>query len=54
MQDRAQRIARDRLIAHCHLVFYMLIGGVLIPIFGLMMIGDGSILDGLSTLTTSR
>ncbi|MFY0603693.1 MAG: solute:sodium symporter family transporter [Flavobacteriaceae bacterium] len=29
----------------------LLIGGILIPIFGLMMIGeDGSILDGLSTL----
>jgi SSS family solute:Na+ symporter len=32
----------------------LLIGGVLIPIFGLMMIGDGSILDGLSTLTTEN
>ncbi len=28
----------------------LLIGGLLIPIFGLMMIGDGSISDGLSTL----
>ena len=32
----------------------LLIGGVLIPIFGLMMIGDGSILDGLSSLTTEN
>lgn len=32
----------------------LLIGGVLIPIFGLMMIGDGSILDGLSILTTEN
>ena len=32
----------------------LLIGGVLIPIFGLMMIGDGSILEGLSTLTTEN
>jgi len=32
----------------------LLIGGILIPIFGLMMIGDGSILDGLSTLTTQN
>jgi len=32
----------------------LLIGGVLIPIFGLMMIGDGSILDGLSALTTEN
>lgn len=29
----------------------LLIGGILIPIFGLMLIGDGNILDGLSTLT---
>jgi SSS family solute:Na+ symporter len=29
----------------------LLIGGILIPVFGLMMIGDGSILDGLSILT---
>ena len=32
----------------------LLIGGILIPIFGLMMIGDGSILDGLSTLTSEN
>lgn len=32
----------------------LLIGGILIPVFGLMMIGDGSILDGLSTLTTEH
>ena len=32
----------------------LLIGGILIPIFGLMMIGDGSILEGLSTLTTEN
>jgi SSS family solute:Na+ symporter len=32
----------------------LLIGGILIPIFGLMMIGDGSIMDGLSTLTTEH
>nr|WP_199099745.1 solute:sodium symporter family transporter [Gaetbulibacter sp. 4G1] len=32
----------------------LLIGGILIPIFGLMMIGDGSVLDGLSTLTTEN
>ncbi|MDB4175778.1 solute:sodium symporter family transporter [Flavobacteriaceae bacterium] len=32
----------------------LLIGGILIPIFGLIMIGDGSILDGLSTLTTEH
>ena len=32
----------------------LLIGGILIPIFGLMMIGDGSILDGISTLTTEN
>jgi SSS family solute:Na+ symporter len=32
----------------------LLIGGVLIPIFGLMMIGDGSVLDGLSILTTEN
>ncbi|NOY48841.1 MAG: solute:sodium symporter family transporter [Chlorobi bacterium] len=29
----------------------LLIGGVLIPVFGLMAIGDGNILDGISTLT---
>lgn len=28
----------------------LLIGGLLIPIFGLMMVGDGSILQGISTL----
>ncbi len=32
----------------------LLIGGILIPIFGLMMIGDGSIMDGLSILTTEN
>ncbi|MEH6536346.1 MAG: solute:sodium symporter family transporter [Psychroserpens sp.] len=32
----------------------LLIGGILIPIFGLMMIGDGSIMDGISTLTTEN
>ena len=32
----------------------LLAGGILIPIFGLMMIGDGSILDGLNTLTTEN
>ena len=32
----------------------LLIGGILIPIFGLMMIGDGSLLDGLSVLTTEN
>lgn len=32
----------------------LLVGGILIPIFGLMMIGDGSILDGLNTLTTEN
>ncbi|MDC0177542.1 solute:sodium symporter family transporter [Polaribacter sp.] len=32
----------------------LLAGGILIPIFGLMMIGDGSLLDGLSTLTTEN
>ncbi|QHI39214.1 putative symporter YidK [Kordia antarctica] len=32
----------------------LLIGGILIPIFGLLMIGDGSILDGLNTLTTEN
>ncbi len=32
----------------------LLIGGILIPVFGLMMIGDGSIFDGLSTLTTEN
>ena len=32
----------------------LLIGGILIPIFGLMMIGDGSLLEGLNTLTTEN
>ncbi|WP_439151336.1 solute:sodium symporter family transporter [Winogradskyella sp.] len=32
----------------------LLIGGILIPIFGLMMIGDGNLLDGLSILTTEN
>ncbi|MDB4289540.1 solute:sodium symporter family transporter [Flavobacteriaceae bacterium] len=32
----------------------LLIGGILIPVFGLMMIGDGSLLDGLSILTTEN
>ena len=32
----------------------LLIGGILIPIFGLMMIGDGSVIDGLSILTTEN
>jgi SSS family solute:Na+ symporter len=32
----------------------LLIGGVLIPIFGLMMIGDGNLLDGISILTTEN
>ncbi len=32
----------------------LLIGGILIPIFGLMMIGDGSVLDGLSILTAEN
>ncbi|MBT4679532.1 MAG: solute:sodium symporter family transporter [Flavobacterium sp.] len=32
----------------------LLIGGLLIPVFGLMMIGDGSLLDGLSILTTEN
>lgn len=32
----------------------LLIGGILIPIFGLMLVGDGSILDGLSTLTAEN
>ena len=32
----------------------LLIGGILIPVFGLMMIGDGNIIDGLSTLTTEH
>jgi len=32
----------------------LLVGGILIPIFGLMMIGDGSMMDGLSILTTEN
>lgn len=32
----------------------LLVGGILIPIFGLMMIGEGNILDGLSILTTEN
>ena len=32
----------------------LLIGGILIPVFGLMMIGDGSILDGLNILTAEN
>ncbi|WP_411767301.1 solute:sodium symporter family transporter [Winogradskyella sp. A3E31] len=32
----------------------LLIGGILIPIFGLMLIGDGNVLDGLSILTTEN
>lgn len=32
----------------------LLIGGILIPVFGLMMIGDGSVMDGLSILTTEH
>ncbi|SMC44618.1 solute:sodium symporter family transporter [Cellulophaga tyrosinoxydans] len=32
----------------------LLIGGVLIPIFGLMAIGDGSVLGGLDTLISSN
>ena len=32
----------------------LLIGGILIPIFGLIMIGDGSLLDGLNVLTTEN
>lgn len=32
----------------------LLIGGLLIPIFGLMMIGDGNILDGLSLLVAEN
>jgi len=32
----------------------LLIGGILIPIFGLMMIGDGNIMEGISTLTTEN
>ena len=32
----------------------LLIGGILIPIFGLMMIGDGNVLDGLNIITTEN
>ena len=32
----------------------LLIGGILIPVFGLMLVGDGSILDGLSVLTAEN
>lgn len=32
----------------------LLAGGLLIPLFGLMAIGDGSVLDGLSTLTEAN
>ncbi|PLX12639.1 MAG: solute:sodium symporter family transporter [Marinilabiliales bacterium] len=32
----------------------LLIGGILIPIFGLIMIGDGNLLDGLNILTTEN
>ena len=32
----------------------LLAGGILIPIFGLIMIGDGSLFDGLNTLTTEN
>lgn len=32
----------------------LLIGGILIPVFGLMLIGDGSIWNGLSILTTEN
>lgn len=31
----------------------LIIGGSLIPIFGLMKIGDGNVIDGLTTLTTA-
>ncbi|MBZ9629521.1 solute:sodium symporter family transporter [Salegentibacter sp. LM13S] len=31
----------------------LIIGGLLIPIFGLMKIGDGNVLDGLNKLTTA-
>jgi SSS family solute:Na+ symporter len=30
----------------------LLIGGLMIPIFGLLVVGDGSVLDGINTLTT--
>ncbi len=32
----------------------LLVGGLLIPVFGLMAIGDGSILHGISILTTEN
>jgi len=32
----------------------LLIGGLLIPVFGLMAVGDGNILEGISTLTTEH
>ncbi|MGB2128166.1 MAG: solute:sodium symporter family transporter [Flavicella sp.] len=32
----------------------LLLGGILIPIFGLAMIGDGSVMDGLSILTSEN
>ena len=32
----------------------LLVGGILIPIFGLMIIGDGNLLDGLNILTTEN
>ena len=32
----------------------LLIGGILIPIFGLMLIGDGNLMEGLSTLTSEH
>ena len=32
----------------------LLVGGLLIPVFGLMFIGDGSILEGISILTTEN
>lgn len=32
----------------------LLIGGIMIPVFGLMYIGDGNLLEGLNTLVTSN
>ena len=32
----------------------LLIGGLMIPVFGLMAIGDGSIMEGLNTLTSTN
>ena len=32
----------------------LLIGGIMIPVFGLIMIGDGSMLDGLSVIVTEH